>query len=179
MLSVDNSILLIVDIQEKLVGMLNKDTIVKKACALAKAASLLGVETIVTEQYPKGLGATIEPLKVVIAQDAKYFEKTAFSALKEQEILSAIEATGKKHVIICGIEAHICVYQTAIDLISKGYEVSFVADASASRNKFEYKTGKELLRQNGVNITCVEIVLFELLQSSKNPCFKDVQALIK
>ena len=139
MLSVDNSILLIVDIQEKLVGMLNKDTIVKKACALAKAASLLGVETIVTEQYPKGLGATIEPLKVVIAQDAKYFEKTAFSALKEQEILSAIEATGKKHVIICGIEAHICVYQTCLELLESGYDVYVVKDASSSRNEYEYQ----------------------------------------
>ena len=102
-----------------------------------------------------------------------------FSVLNENGFEEILQKSGKKHIILCGIEAHICVYQTAIDLINKGYEVSLVADASASRNKYEFKTGVELMRQNGVNITCVEIVLFELLKSSKNPMFKEVQALIK
>lgn len=179
MLNTENSVLLIIDIQERLVGMLEKDTIVSKSCALANAARILGVDTIVTEQYPKGLGSTIAPLKEAIGNNARYFEKTAFSALNEEGVEAALHKTGKKHVIICGIEAHICVYQTAMDLISKGYEVSLVTDASASRNKFEFKTGVELMRQNGVNITCVEIVLFELLKTAKNPNFKEVQALIK
>lgn len=179
MLNTENSVLLIIDIQEKLVRMLEKDTIVSKSCALANAARILGVDTIVTEQYPKGLGSTIDPLKEALGENVKYFEKTSFSALKEEAVENGIKLTGKKHVMICGIEAHICVYQTAMDLISKGYEVSLVADASASRNKFEFKTGVELMRQHGINITCVEIVLFELLKSSKNPDFKAVQALIK
>ncbi len=179
MLNIENSILLIIDIQERLVGMLQKDSIVEKACNLANGTKILGINTIVTEQYPKGLGATILPLKEVIAQDAQYFEKTTFSALDEKNIFEAIKQTGKKHVIICGIEAHICVYQTAMALKNQGYEVSLVADASASRNKYEFKTGVELMRQNGINITCVEIVLFELLKSSKHQNFKEVQALIK
>ena len=179
MLNVENSLLLIVDIQDRLVNMLEKDTIVAKACALANTARILGVETIVSEQYPKGLGSTIEPLKNALGENVKYFEKTAFSVLNEEEIAKTIQASGKKHIILCGIEAHICVYQTAIDLISKGYEVTLVKDASASRNKFEFKTGVELMKQNGVKISCVEIVLFELLKTAKNPNFKEVQALIK
>lgn len=179
MLDVENSLLLIIDIQERLVNMLEKDLIVQKSCALANAARILGVETIVTEQYPKGLGCTIEPLKQALSEDVVYFEKTAFSVLKEEEFEQILDKTGKKKVIICGIEAHICVYQTAMDLMQKGYDVYLVADASASRNKYEFKTGVELMRQNGVNITCVEMVLFELLKTSKNPKFKEVQALIK
>lgn len=179
MLNTENSVLLIIDIQERLVRMLEKDTIVQKSCALAKTANVLGVDTIVTEQYPKGLGNTIQPLKDVLSENTTYFEKTAFSVLKEEGFENILQAKGKKKVILCGIEAHICVYQTAIDLLSKGFDVYFVADASASRNKYEFKTGVELMRQKGVNITCVEIVLFELLKSSKNLYFKEVQALIK
>ena len=179
MLDIENSLLLIIDIQERLVNMLEKDLIVQKSCALANAARILGVETIVTEQYPKGLGGTIEPLKQALSEDVTYFEKTAFSVLKEEGFEQILDKTGKKKVIICGIEAHICVYQTAMDLMQKGYDVYLVADASASRNKYEFKTGVELMRQNGVNITCVEMVLFELLKTSKNPKFKEVQALIK
>ncbi len=179
MLNVDNSVLLVVDIQERLVNMLEKDTIVAKSCALVNAARILGVETIVSEQYPKGLGSTIEPLKTALGENVKYIEKTAFSLLNQEGFEEILASTGKKQVILCGIEAHICVYQTAMDLISKGYEVILVKDACASRNKFEFKTGVELMKQNGVKISCVEIVLFELLKTAKNPNFKEVQALIK
>ena len=179
MLSVENAVLLIVDIQDKLVNMLEKDIIVSKSCALGNAARVLGVETFVSEQYPKGLGNTIAPLKKAIGENVKYFEKTSFSLMREEGFEDKLKATGKKQVILCGIEAHICVYQTALDLLEKGYEVTLVKDASASRNKFEFKTGVELMKQAGVKISCVEIVLFELLKSSKNPNFKEVQALIK
>lgn len=179
MLEIENSLLLVIDIQDKLVNMLSKDTIVNKACALAKAANILNIPGIVTEQYPKGLGETIPALKNSLAEGVNYFEKSAFSALKDVEIENAIVSSGKNQVIISGIEAHICVYQTALDLLQKGFEVYFVADASASRNKIEFKTAVELMRQAGIKVTCVEIVLFELLKSSKNPCFKEVQALIK
>ena len=179
MLNVDNAVLLIVDIQDRLVNMLEKDTIVSKSCALGNAARILGVETIVSEQYPKGLGNTIEPLKTALGENVKYIEKTAFSLLNQEGFEEILASTGKKQVILCGIEAHICVFQTAMDLISKGYEVILVKDACASRNKFEFKTGIELMRQAGVKISRVEIVLFELLKSAKNPNFKEVQALIK
>jgi len=179
MLNVDNSVLLVVDIQDRLVNMLEKDTIVAKSCTLGNAARILGVETIVSEQYPKGLGNTIEPLKTALGENVKYIEKTAFSLLNQEGFEEILTSTGKKQVILCGIEAHICVYQTAMDLISKGYEVILVKDACASRNKFEFKTGIELMKQAGVKISCVEIVLFELLKSAKNPNFKEVQALIK
>ncbi len=179
MLNIENSLLLMIDIQEKLVSMVNDENIVKKTCALANAARILGLNKIVTEQYPRGLGSTIPSVMTALGDDVKYLEKTSFSALKNSEIEKTVKESGKKHVILCGIEAHICVYQTAIDLISQGFNVYLVKDASASRNKYEFETGVELMRQEGVKITCVEMVLFELIQSSKNPAFKEVQALIK
>ncbi len=93
--------------------------------------------------------------------------------------MNALEKANKKQVVILGIETHICVLQTAVDLIKNGFEVYIVKDACASRNKKEYKTGLELLKQYGAKITCTEIALFELLKTAKHPNFKDIQALIK
>ncbi len=83
---------------------------------------------------------------------------------------------GKKQIVLCGIETHICVHQTAADLISEGFEVYVVKDACASRNKYEFKQGIDIMQQNGAKISCLEIVLFEWLRSSKNTYFKEVQA---
>ena len=106
-------------------------------------------------------------------------EKTGFSALLTPEFTEKLNAAGKKQVVIFGIEAHICVYQTICDLIERGYEVYFLKDCSASRNKYEFKTGVDLIKQCGAKVTCCEIVLFEWLRTSKHPDFKSVQALIK
>ncbi len=99
--------------------------------------------------------------------------------MQSEEFKDALAKTGKRQVIIGGIETHICVHQTVSELIDAGYEVYVVKDACASRNTFEFKQGIEAMRQNGAKITCLEIVLFELLRTSKHPNFKPVQALIK
>ena len=166
MLNIENSVVVIIDIQEKLVNAAGKYSPVDKACKLAEAAKILNIPVLVTEQYPNGLGQTVDPLKSALAENTVYIEKTGFSA-------------GKKQVVICGIEGHICVYQTICDLLAEGYEVYFVKDCSASRNKYEFKTGVDLIRQCGAKVTCLEIVLFEWLKTSKHPDFKLVQALIK
>ncbi len=178
-LNQDNSLLLIIDVQEKLVNMLNKNTIENKTAILAKAASILDIPTIVTEQYPKGLGNTMPSISINFSEKCKIFEKTTFSVLGETEIKNSIKESGRKQIIICGIETHICVLQSAIELINEGYEVYIVKDACASRNKYEFKLAIERLQAAGAIITCVEMVIFELLKDSKNPNFKALQSLIK
>lgn len=165
-----------IDFQEKLVNMLEKDTCARKMEKLITAGELLNIPTIITEQYPQGLGSTVSNIDTT---NCKVIEKTAFSAMQQEEFKSAIKSSGKKQIIIAGIETHICVHQTVAELINESYEVFVVKDACASRNKDEHKAGLDAMKQNGAKITCLEIVLFELLRSSKHPMFKPVQALIK
>lgn len=179
MLNKEDSILLIVDVQERLVNALDKNVVVNKTAILTKAANILKVPTIVTQQYTKGLGNTVESIAKNLGEDTQILEKTAFSAIGEAGILDIIKAYNKKQIVVCGIETHVCVHQTVADLISEGFEVYVAKDACASRNKYEFKQGIDLMQQNGAKISCVEIVLFEWLKSAKNPNFKEVQALIK
>lgn len=179
LLNKENSLLLIIDVQERLVGTLDKDVVVKRTATLAKAAQILNIPTIVTLQYPKGLGQTVIQVSQNLASDTVIFEKTAFSALREAGFLEKLKSFNKKQIVICGIETHVCVHQTVADLITEGYEVYVVKDACASRNKYEFKQGIELMQENGAKITCLEIVLFEWLKDAKHVNFKEIQALIK
>ena len=169
-------VLIAIDFQEKLVGMLENRSCANKMKKLLITAKTLNIPTIVTEQYPKGLGFTIEELDI---SHATIVEKTSFSALQQQEFADALVKTGRKQVIIGGIETHICVHQTVSELIDAGFEVFVVKDACASRNRFEFEQGLQIMRQNGAKITSMEIVLFELLRSSRHPYFKILQSLIK
>lgn len=175
MLSVKDSLVLMIDVQERLVASLDKNIIVEKAQKIIDGAELLGVPVIVTEQYRKGLGNTVLPLSA----DIQVVEKTCFNALLEDGMLKKIKAYGKKQIVIFGIETHICVYQTACALMEEGFEVYVVKDACASRNKYEFKLGIEAMRDAGAKISCVEMILFGWLEDAKNPKFKEVQALIK
>lgn len=178
-LTPENSLLLVIDVQEKLVNALDKDIIVKRVSNLVKSARLLNIPVVATEQYPKGLGATVEAVSTEFFENTPVFEKTSFNALEADGVLAKIKAFNKKQVVICGIETHICVHQTAAALLREGYEVYVAKDACASRSKYEFKQGIELMASNGVKVSCVEIVLFEWLKTAKNPCFKEIQALIK
>lgn len=179
MLDIENSLLLIIDVQERLVNMLDKNVVVNKAATLAKAAKILEIPTIVTQQYSKGLGLTVEAVKQNFASNTVIVEKSAFSAAKESGFMDTLNSFGKKQIVICGIETHVCVHQTAADLITEGFDVYIVKDACASRSKYEFKQGIDRMQQNGAKISCLEIVLFEWLKSAKNPHFKEIQALIK
>ncbi|MBR3889908.1 hydrolase [bacterium] len=179
MINTENTVFLMIDIQEKLVYMLkNSAEIAKNNFVMANAASILNVPVILTEQYPQGLGSIINQVKSFVDEN-NIFEKTSFSALNVEEVKSALEKTGRKKVVLSGIETHICVYQTARALLDAGYEVYVVKNACASRSKKDYRTALELMRDYGAKLTCVETVLFELLGSSKHPNFKEVQLLIK
>lgn len=178
-LTPENSLLLIIDVQEKLVNALDKNIIVKRVSNLVKSARLLNLPVVVTEQYPKGLGATVQDVSSEFPDDTAVFEKTSFNALEADGVLEKIKSYDKKQIVICGIETHICVHQTVAALLREGYEVYVAKDACASRNKYEFKQGIELMASNGAKISCVEIILFEWLKTAKNPNFKEIQALIK
>ena len=180
MLNIDDCALIVIDIQEKLAKAAeNGEYISKQTSKLVKGADLLSIPTIITEQYPKGLGSTISQIKDAINDQTPIIEKCSFSACNEENFRKIFNTLAKKQVLICGIETHICVLQTALDLINQGYDVFIVEDCSSSRRRDEHNAGLELLKQYGAKITCVEIVLFQWLKTSKHPKFKEVQALIK
>ena len=176
-ITTENSAFLFIDIQEKLTAMLRKDKAAKKAEILAKTAKILNIKTVLTEQYPQGLGATIPQVKYCLPDSAKFFEKTSFNALDTEGVKEAIGDI--KNVFIFGIETHICVFQTALALLENGYNVFVVKDACASRETDEFKAGINLMEKEGAKIMTTEMVIFELLKSSKHPNFKEVQLLIK
>ena len=183
MLNIDDSVLVIIDVQDRLV-LASKygEEVAQNTAKLANATKILNIPTILTEQYPQGLGATVSNVKAALSNTITTIEKTSFSAQLEPNFKNEIDRLkdlGKKQIVICGIETHICVLQTAADLITQGFEVYVVKDACASRNKKEYKTGLELLKQYGAKITCIEIALFEWLKTAKHPNFKEIQTLIK
>lgn len=178
-LTAQDSLVLIIDIQERLVASLDKDIIITKAEKVVKAAKSLGIPILVTEQYPKGLGTTVTQLKNILPESTQFQEKTCFNALSEEGFAQKIASYGKKQIVIFGIETHICVHQTAAALLEAGYEVYVIKDACASRNKYEFKQGIDIMQANGAKISCVEIALFEWLKGAKNPKFKEIQALVK
>ena len=159
-LSAENSLVLIIDIQERLVAALNKDIIVENAVKIASAAKALEIPVLLTEQYPKGLGHTVTQLCDVLPENSEIVEKTYFNALLEDGMLEKIKSYGKKQIVILGIETHICVHQTASALIEAGFDVYVIKDACASRAKYEFKQGIDAMVANGVKVSCVEIALF-------------------
>lgn len=170
-LNVEDSVVLIIDIQEKLLNaVFNKESCYKNAVIMSKAAQILDIPVVITEQYPKGLGSTVSEVR-----GTNIFEKTSFSAF--EEIKGALG--DRKNIVIFGIETHICVSQTAEELVRNGYEVYVVKDACGSRAETEHLAGLDRMRDNGTHILTTEIALFEWLGTSKHPNFKDVQTLIK
>ena len=175
-----NTQILIIDIQERLINAVyNKDKIEKKATILANAAAILGIPVIVTEQYPKGLGNTIQSIKDGLGENAAYFEKTSFSVLENPAIASALDKSARKQIVIFGIETHICVSQTATALLAKGYDVTVISDASSSREECEHNAGLERIKENGGHVITTEIALFEWLKGARHIKFKEIQNLIK
>ncbi len=171
-----NSCLLIIDVQERLISAMDSPRNVIDGCSrLLKGAKILNVPVIITEQYPKGLGNSIFEIKDSAPDKAVFFHKTSLSALREDGFMEKMTSTGKKQIIIGGIEEHVCVLQTAVDLKEKGFDVFVVTDACDSRTR-QNKTGAEIrLRQEGIFLVTTEMVLFEWLEKAGSPEFKEIQ----
>ncbi len=183
LLSRDKSQLLIVDVQEKLLpAMVDPERVVERCLRLVRAARTLGVPITYSEQYPKGLGPTAEALREALGAGGEIVPKVEFSCFKAEalrERLSDLRRDGRPQVVIGGIEAHVCVAQSAIDLEDQGFESFVVADAVASRAKTSRRLALARLFQSGVEVVDSEMVLFEWLGKAGTPEFKELQALIK
>lgn len=179
MLNADDSLVLMIDYQDKLINATSAQKEAENAKKMIEAANLLDIPAVVSEQYPKGLGQTASYISDSFAQNTKIIEKTAFSLLKEKNSLDIIKSYNRNQIILFGIETHICVLQTAIELVQNGFDVFLIKNACKSRQSFEHESGLEVMRYNGAKIVTLEIALFELLKTSKHPKFKEVQALIK
>ena len=176
----NNTLILIIDIQEKLLNAVyNKETLSKNAEIIAKASNILKIPVLVTEQYPQGLGKTVDIITENLSENSLFFEKLDFSALNNIDLFKQIEKFNPQNILLFGIETHICVYQTAIDLLSKGFNVTLVYNLSGSRSASEHEAAINCLRIAGCDIKTLEMVLFEILASAKHPNFKQIQALIK
>lgn len=174
-----DALVMAVDIQERLMPAIYKaDKMIARSAILLQGMQALGVPVVVTRQYPKGLGDTV-PEIIAVTQDVQPLDKITFSCYDDAAIQEAITATGKRTIILCGAEAHICLLQTAIDLQSAGYQAVIVQDAVSSRNKSDKKVALRRATQEGIIVTTTESILFELCRAAGTDAFKTISRLIK
>jgi len=170
---------LVIDIQERLFPhMEGKDELLRKCMILIEGLKILEVPLYLTEQYPKGLGPTLEVISDAIGPVAA-IEKATFSCCDEPGYLSALKNSGRKTLIVCGIEAHVCVLQTVVDLVASGYTPVVVEDCISSRNPGDKRVAIHRMRAEGAVITTCESILFELIRVSGTDEFKAISRLVK
>ena len=177
----DGSALVVVDVQERLFAAMDaehREEVAKNLKVLATAARRLSLPILVTEQYPKGLGHTLPEIKEALGP-VEPLEKVAFSCCDAEGFGARLRATNRKQVILAGIEAHVCVLLTGLDLLAEGYGVHVAADAVTSRTQGNWRMGVDQLRQAGAVITTTESVLFQLLEKADTDDFRTLATLIK
>lgn len=173
------SALLVVDVQEKLMpAMAEPDRVIDNCTVLLKAAARLDVPVLVSEQYPKGLGSTVASV-AELAPPGSIMPKLHFSAVADSTIAAVLAAYEREQVLVVGVETHVCVLQTALDLKATGARCIVVADASSSRTAANKEMALARLREAGVEIASTEMVLFEWLRQAGTPEFKELSRLIK
>lgn len=170
---------LVIDIQDRLFPVMhNRDELLSRVQILLEGLKILEIPILLTEQYPKGLGATLDVLAIALDQ-SEAIEKLCFSCCGEPNFISSLENQGKPMVIICGIEAHVCVLQTVIDLVEIGYKPVVVADCISSRNPDDMAVALKRMRHEGALITTSESLLFELTVTAGTTQFKSISRLVK
>jgi len=168
----ENSLFLLVDLQEKLTPhVMDSEPLIKTCQWLLRLAKTLAVPQLVSEHYSRGLGVTVEPLKDLMGMVTP-FEKVHFSCYKDQAFIDYWQAQGRKQAIITGIETHVCVLQTAIDMIEAGFEVFVVVDAVSCRKEQDQKYALKRMKQAGVQLVTSEMVFFEWVERAGTPEFK-------
>jgi nicotinamidase-related amidase len=179
----NEAFLLVVDIQERLVPAIHKDLyppVLKNTRIAIETAGTLGLPILVTEQYPKGLGKTVPEVSGCLeGKPFRRIEKVSFSCGRNEEFQRSVSALGRRQAIVVGMETHVCVYQTAADLVRAGFSVFVLDDAVASRFMHNYLSGLAALRAAGCTVYSTETAVFELLGEAATPEFKKVSSLIK
>lgn len=175
--------MLVVDIQDKVLAPIsNKQAIVQNTQRLIRAAHILQVPITMSEQYSSGLGHTVEPLRSLVGPETPIFDKRSFSCMGDaalQPHLQDHRDTGRGQIIVAGIETHVCILQTVLDLISDGFEVYVIADATGSRAESSNTLALRRMDKAGAFIADSEMVIFEWLETADTPEFKPLQELIK
>jgi len=179
MLSRAAAVLVIIDIQGNLAqAMYDKENLFAHTVKLIKGFKVLNLPIIVTEQIPEKLGQTIPAISAEL-EGIKPIAKETFSCWADVHFREKLESLSRRHVVLLGIEGHVCVYQTALDLISNGYNIHLVADAVSSRTKDNREIGLNAMKSAGAHLTSTEMVLFELLRTAADPKAKDIFKLVK
>ncbi len=177
----EKGMLVVVDIQDRLLSAMpqeQQEHIQKSVMTLLKVADALTLPVVVTEQYPKGLGHTNSDIQALLPDSTPVHEKTAFSAWQDEAFVQTLKNSQCQQVFLTGMETHICILQTALDLLKQGYEVFVIEEAVCSRHKQNYHNAIHRLREAGAIITNVESLLFECLGDARHPHFKTLSKLI-
>jgi len=178
-LTPDDAVLILIDVQTRLFPVMSeKAKLLENLLKIVKGFDILQIPVIATQQYTKALGPTLPELAGNI-HNFQPIEKRAFSCCGEGSFLDELKRIKRKQVIVCGIEAHVCVYQTCCDLLERGYEVILLADTVSSRKQVDKDLALRALEKQNVQLSGVEMALFELLKTSKHPKFKEISSIIK
>jgi nicotinamidase-related amidase len=179
MLEIQNACLVVVDVQGKLAQlMFDKESLFRNVRILIQAAKILDIPILWCQQVPEALGPTVPEIAELLT-DEEPIDKACFSCCGEERFTAELNALGREQVLLCGIEAHVCVYQTAMDLMEGGLDITIVADAVSSRTEQNRETALDRLSAEGANISSTEMILFELVKTARHPQFRDIARLVK
>ena len=175
----EDSLLLVLDVQERVLPhVFRKETVVNNCQKLIQVARILAIPTLLTEHYPQGLGTTVKEVKELLP-DIVPIEKVSFSCCGHPPFIERLAAVGKKAIIVCGVEAHVCVMQTALDLLGRNYLPFVVQDAISSRTEENWKAAVARLTQAGAMLVTTEMITFELLRKAPSEEFRQVLPLFR
>ena len=178
--NVESSVLVLIDFQERLVPVMDHfDATLSRARLLLDGAAALGLNVIVTEQYPRGLGATIPEIAEHLPMTTPILSKTSFSVFGEPAFRTALESKYRKTVVIAGIETHVCVLQSVFDALNAGYQVILAEDAVTSRKPGDRAAALTAARHAGACVLSAEAILFWLLRDASHPAFKAISRLVR
>ena len=179
MLTAETTALIVIDVQGKLArSMYNAEGMLQGITRVIQGARILGIPVLHIEQYPQGLGSTLPEVSGLLTDQAP-MSKTTFDCCGNPEIVTSIESLNKANLLVCGLEAHICVYQSVRSLLALGYNVEIVADAISSRTADNRALGLERMLAAGARRTSVEMCLFDLVQDASSPLFRQLLPLFK
>ena len=179
MLEIDNTALLLVDVQGSLAAAMHDQAVlIRNLARLVRIVQILEMPIVWVEQTPEKLGRTVQELRRFMGR-LEPMSKACFSCGDSPEVMSRLQELGRQQVLLAGIETHVCIYQTAVALIDAGYHVEVVADAVSSRAETNVRTGLRKIRDHGGILTSVETAVFELLRTSKHPSFRSVLDIVK
>ncbi|HIU25944.1 MAG TPA: hydrolase [Candidatus Copromorpha excrementigallinarum] len=171
--------LVVVDVQERLMPVMSgREELEERLARLVKGMKALGIPVVVTQQYTKGIGKTIPSVAGALGEFT-HVEKTSFGCMRTEEFKERLERLGNKTVVLCGVEAHICVQQTALQLLEAGYRVYLVVDCIGSRNEEDKVWAVARMGEAGAVITTYESVLYEIMGDSRAAEFKEISAIVK